>query len=251
MKPSHQPIIILIISIFYFSNTFSQKQTPQQKTEASVDTVYDVDTIKIAPDPNSVVLRKSQYDSLMLALKNQKQNQNQTKPDSTTIQKSNNSFNYFNTISLISADYMNVGLRSSINKNNYFLYGYLGYNFNPGKPIIGGIGLSKRLSISEKLFFEPEIASFWYFPINDSYKIENNNHILLGIGYAISKNLNFAIYPSLYCSWKSNLENNIEYNDAIHLISPNNPFYAKETGSKSTFDIGWGISASLEININN
>lgn len=245
MKLKNQPITILFLLIS--TCIFGQKNqaTNVNLEEFSVDTIYSVDTINLAPDPNSIILSKNYYDSLLNALKTQEENKKTSK---TTSKKA---YRLFNRFELCIADYQNIGIKSGIEYKDYRLNINAGVNFNDNLPIIAGISIGKKIRLLEKINFEPEIASLWYIATQNSYSPQHNIHLLLGFEYQLTSKFALAISPSIYCGWRNNVKNNREYNDVAHMISPNIPFYADEIGENSTFDIGYGISATASYKINN
>ncbi|MBN1462791.1 MAG: hypothetical protein JXQ69_03000 [Paludibacteraceae bacterium] len=172
-----------------------------------------------------------------------------TIPKRTAVEKINDKkksdFQFFKEIAIITSDYENIGVLSTINYKSYFLTLTVGTNFNLAQPLIGGIGFGSNIKLFSQFSLFPEITSMWYFPFGRDYPPQNNNHLKLGFVYSINKSFSINIAPSIYCGWRNNVAGNKEYNEIIHIISPIKPFYAEETSYNSTFDIGIGCSLQI------
>lgn len=212
-----QLLILLIALLGYFVNGFSRNNNLQ-------DTLFITDTLVV-------------YDTLIIPKKDI--------VEKIKTEKESN-FQFFKEVAIITSDYEHIGVLSSINYKSYFLSLTVGTNFNLTQPLVGGIGLGSSIKLFSQFSLSPEIISMWYFPFGRNYPPQNNNHLKLGFGYSINKNLSINIAPSIYCGWRNNVAGNKEYNEIIHIISPVKPFYAEETSYNSTFDIG--IGCSLQIN---
>jgi len=237
-KHIQQLIILLFLGL---SITISaQKGRVQLKDTLTIanDTVFQVDTLLIPNDSNSITISKAHYDSLLNDLKNINQKENQR--NSQDVAKTD--FTFFDKISFLFSDYQNIGIQSYITKKSTSLIISGGLNINKAFPLIGGIGIKQEIGLSEKLKLCPEIVALWYFPTNTTLPIQNNNHIGFGFTYLYNKKIEITISPSIYCSWRKNIDNNAMYNETIHMISNLKPFYAIETSANSTFDIGIGCS---------
>lgn len=202
---------ILLVSTFCYS-----QESNVQDTVFVVDTTFVYDTIRIAKEP---IIEETKSEEL--------------KKDGILS---------FNEISLLTADYQTIGISTHISYKSYYLLITTGTNFNLSTPLIGGIGFGKEIDLSSNIYLTPEIVSMWYFPFGRNYAPQNNNHIRLGVAYQLSPKFAVKITPSVYCGWRGNVNDNTEYNEISHIISPFVPFYATETSPSSTFDIGAGGS---------
>ena len=242
MKKIYQLLIVLFF-LTLSSNISAQKADHQNKDTLYVldtDTIFNVDTLKVRKDPNSITLSKIQYDSLLNQLKN-----NETSKRTNIDEKKETHLTFFTESSISYGDYQHLCVQSDIEyKSNYILFS-LGMNFNPSNPIIGGFGLGRRIIISPHIILSPDIISLWYYPLQSKYKIQNNNHLRLNVEYKFNKHWGIKLSPSIYFGWRNSVESNTAYNGIIHIISPYKPFYATETSSNSTFDIGFGFSIGI------
>lgn len=242
MKLAYQPLLFILLLLNTVSFASNKNTSNNTVEEYITDTIYSVDTISLAPDPNSVVLSKEQYDSLLLASQ-KKESSKERKAD-----EKRHNLNIFDEVSILTADYQHIGIQTGAHYKNSYLYISGGTNFNADLPIIGGIGLCQKIQVLKKLSLEPELLSLWYFPISSNLKTQNNNHFLIGLAYKLLPDLGIKLSPSIYCGWRNSVSSNKEYNDIIHIISPYKPFSAEETSANSTFDIGTGLSLAFVYN---
>lgn len=212
-----QLFILSIVLLGCFVTSFSRNNNLQ-------DTLFITDTLVV-------------YDTLTIPKRNAIEEIND---------KKKSDFQFFKEIAIITSDYENIGILSTINYKSYFITLTVGTNFNLAQPLVGGIGLGSSIKLFSQFSLFPEITSMWYFPFGRDYPPQNNNHLKLGFAYSINKSFSINIAPSIYCGWRNNVAGNKEYNEIIHIISPIKPFYAEETSYNSTFDIG--IGCSLQIN---
>ncbi len=222
------------LTIILFSTTaYSQNNLPPNNsiTELISDTIFETDTLYIE-DLDSVKISKILYDSILNVL-------NSKEEEKIPVQETTNN-NHFREASLILSYHHNIGISTNIFYNSYYLHVSAGINLNEYYPIIGGLGLGYEYAINKKLKIYPEIISLWYFPTQSLKKPQFNNHIQLGIGYQVANNICIRFKPSIYFAFKNNVSGNAEYNEIIHMMNPFKPFYAIETGTNSTFDIGIG-----------
>lgn len=244
MKTHYQPLLLLLL--FICANSFGQQKNKVE--EYIVDTVYSVDTINLAPDPNSITITKLQYDSMLNALKHKEEQKNSLALK--TKKQTNNKFQFFKQIALSTADYENFALKSNINYQENYINFSAGINFNESLPFIAGLSFSRKILLSKFFFLEPEIKNLWYFATQNKLNPQNNIHLLIGFEYKLLPSIAIKFAPSIYCGWRHDVKDNKAYNELAHMISPKIPFYAKETGTNSTFDIGYGIYTSILYTIN-
>lgn len=233
----YKRFFLFIGFVFLTSNFCYSQEKNIQDTLVVIDTLVVYDTVTI---PKRTIIEETKVE----------EKDNVAVNSNTSIDEiEENALKYFNEISILSADYQLIGLQSNISYKSYYLLITAGMNFNLSEPLIGGVGFGKKIDVSSKIYLSPEILSMWYFPFSRDYPPQNNNHLRIGVAYQLSPKFSVKIAPSIYCGWRTNVANNKEYNEIIHIISPSRPFYAKETGSNSTFDIGIGLSLELVYHI--
>lgn len=244
MKSSYH-LIISLFFLSFFSYAYCQKSNIQLSEPSviySTDTIYSIDTITIPLDSSLIKITKAKYDSLVNAARIASKKES-TRPVSNAKESD---LNLFKEISFLSSDYESFAIESGISYKNTSLQISTGFNNNSTLPFIGGLSIEQKFEITNNISLAPKIMGLWYIPTNANLPVQNNNHLGVKLSYLAKEDLEISIFPSVYCAWRNNLNGNPMYNEVIHMISPYKPFYAKETSSNSTFDIGLGLGISIK-----
>lgn len=222
--------LLVIITMMFLTSTYSFAQVSYiQDTIVIIDTLVVYDTVSVSDNVIVDETNLERTDSI----------------DTNSSTKTKYRIRYFKDISILTADYELLGIQSNVSYRSFYILINVGINFNTSSPLIGGIGVGRKIDLTTNIYLTPELVSMWYFPLGSDYPAQNNNHIRMGVAYQLSPKFGIKITPSIYCGWRNNVAGNRAYNEISHIISPFVPFFATETGNDSTFDIGAGASLEL------